>query len=593
MTRRRLAILAVAFFAARLLLVLCAADRLSEPDAAETKLMAIGDEWVADGFPGVDRVLRHVRAGTNAPHGAYLPVSLLYALFVVPFGAAGSYLALKLVAILFATIGLVAWTATANHLGGPKAAAVTAALLFVPPPGFLAGTMVPWGSHPESAALVGVVAWALTSGRVRSAGDAVVAGLLAGLVAGANLLVAPLLLVAAALPHLPHFPPSHGGEGVDAALEPDDTPTFRGKGGSGERGKGRWTRPGGLAVGSGVGLGFVLWVTGGLTASVTETAGASPLELASGGAAEGLFRQAASGLLPVGAWISDDPAMETLFGWLLTAVVAAVLVLVVLEARRRTAAVWVPVAGWLLAAPLVHLAVVCALAPRRPFVPDRYLLVLVPISAVAFGVAVAWTWTRPRLRPLALALAAAWGLAGAVQQVPLLDVSRIDGFAEYRPKAWVASDIGHVTYEEAPWVNAFVDRRPPHQRDGFGFAAGAGAADSALRRRARGPLDPRDLMERRTARLGRHLDASLAERQIFHENLGWSLSVFAWDRPGVWHAVRTHLDRDDDRASFARGLGVGLGLRGDAGCALARQLEFSAPVLDGAASVGGCGELER
>ncbi|MFL0773690.1 MAG: hypothetical protein AB8A39_02900, partial [Prochlorococcus sp.] len=505
MDRRRLAVLAAAFFAARLLLVLGAADRLSQPDAAEIKLMAIGDEWVQTGPPSLDRILWHVRAGTNAPHGAYLPVSLGYAALVVPFGADGSYLALKLVAILLATLGFVAWTSTAFRLAGPTSAAVMAGLLFLPPPGFLAGSLVAWGSHPESATLVGLAAWVLTSGRIHAIGDALAAGLLVGGVVGCNLLVGPLV-------------------GAMAA------------GWAWDRWHSDGTRAGGviaaLAVGAAAALGAFLWLTGGLSASVTETAGSSPLELLTGPdtGAEGVLGATVAGLLPLSLWPIgvEDAGTERMLnlGW--TALGAAGLAAAVAGLLRRED-LWGRGAALLLVGPIAHLATVVLLAPRRPDLPPRYLLVLTPVALLAFALAIGWAADRPALRRAAGAAAALWLVPCVIGQATLLGPGRMGGFTEYRPGPWLAADIGRVTYTEAPWVNRFVEGRGTGQAYGFGFAAGVGAADDPFEA-DRDPLDPQALMVRRTTWLeAPHTDA---ERRTLHENIGWSLSVFAWERTG-------------------------------------------------------------
>jgi len=560
MNRRRLTLLAAAFVAARLVLVMGAADRLSQPDAAEVKLMALGDGWVRDGAPSLDTVLWHVRAGTNAPHGAYLGVSLLYALLVVPFGAEASYLALKLTAILIAALGLVAWTAVAGRLGGPRAAAAMAVLLFVPPPGFLAGSMVAWGSHPESAALVGLAAWALTSGRVVAVADAVVAGLAVGAVVGANLLTGPLVAVIV------------GGWAWD------------------ERRRSTPDRPWGaraaaLVGGATVSLGAMLAITGGLAASVTETAGTSPLDLLTGAAGPGLLGATLGGLLPLPLWPIGvaDPGAAGVLEWISSGVLLGGLALAIAALRGR--ADRGVATALLVLGPLAHLATVVLLAPRRPEVPPRYLLVLTPLALLGFALAVAWQWDRGRARTLAVGLAALWAVPCLGQQLGLLEPGRIAQFTDYRPAPWLAADIGRVTYEEAPWVNRFVEARGPDETQGFGFAAGVGASDEPFATDRGEALDPVALMERRGVWLAE--SRTTAQRRLLHENIGWSLSVFAWQRSGVWHAVLSHLP-PGDREATAFGLGIGLGLRGGAGCEAARRMEDAEAILEGARSFGGC-----
>ena len=566
MTKRRLLLLCGAFVALRLLLVLCAADQLSEPDAAEAKLMRIGDEWIATGqAPTPERLLWHVRAGTNAPHGAYLLVSLLYALLVVPLGAAGSYLALKLVAIGFATVALAAWTATAWRLGGAVAAWAMGLLLLLSPPPLLAGGLVAWGSHPESVALVGLCAWALTSGRIRTAGDSATAGGLLGLTAGLNLLVAPAVAVLAL------------GWGFDRWRSPE----------------GRTAALVALAVGAAVPLAALLWLTGGAAASVTETAGASPLELlwsAQQGAPAPILETLVA-VLPLRVW------PPTAFGAALTAgprfgldLALSIGLLGVLAAGswqlrsrrellgRGLALLW--------AAPLVHLATLALLAPRRPAVPPRYLLPVWPLLLLGLALALAWWWPRRSTRAVIAVVVAAWLLPGLSVHTERIRPGRAAGFAEYRPASWLAADIGHVGYDEAPWVNRFVEARGHERTVGFGFVAGVGAADDALGGGTGPHLDAAALLDRRDAWLS---SGAAVDRERLHENIGWGLSVFAWQRTGVWHGVLSRLP-DGDREATARGLGIGLSLRGDAGC---RAIErYSGPdrraMQAGAALMAGC-----
>jgi hypothetical protein len=573
MTRRRLLALVAVFVVVRLLLVLCASDLLSEPDAAEAKLMRIGDGWIASGqAPSLERLLWHARAGANAPHGGYLFVSLLYAALVVPLKASGSYLALKLVAIGVAAIGFAAWVVVADRLGGARAAWVAAALLLAPPPAFLAGSLVPWGSHPEAMALLGLSAWALLSGRIRSVGDGAVAGLLLGLTAGVDLLVAPLVGLAAL------------GWGWDRWRRAEAEGV-------------RWLpQSAALLAGGAVGLGALLWLTGGATASVTETAGASPLELLStsrAGGGDPLFGRSLAALLPLPIF------GPTLAGRLLTDGQAFALDLaaslgllgglgVVVARARRHEALGGRVAALLVAIPATHLAVLALLAPRRPDIPPRYLLPVAPLLLVALAVALAWGWERRGLRLALLAVIALWLLPGAALQAQLIRPARIEAFPEYRPAAWLEADIGHVGYDEAPWVNRFLEARGD-ATEGFAFAAGAGASDHLLGEPPnRSALDPIALLDRRRAWL--EVGRSPEARRAMHENLGWGLSVFAWGREGVMHAVLSHLP-GGDRDAAARGLGAGLALRGSRGCEVIRDNHGPdrAAMLEGAGWIPGAG----
>ncbi len=215
--------------------------------------------------------------------------------------------------------------------------------------------------------------------------------------------------------------------------------------------------------------------------------------------------------------------------------------------------------------PALHLGTLCFLAPRRPYVPPRYLLPLWPLLALLLALALAWTWRSRSQRAGMAAACALWLLPSLSVQAALFEPSRIGGFWDYRPAAWLAAEIGHVGYEEAPWVNDFVAARAPGATAGFGFAAGIGATDDLLAQpEDREALDAQALLARRQAWLGEH-SLGADERRILHENIGWSLSVFAWERRGDWHALLTHLE-GEDRLHTAQGLGRGLSMRGAEGC---------------------------
>lgn len=546
-SRRQLLLLAAAFFAARVLLVLCAADRLSEPDAAETKLMQLGDEWVRSGeAPSLDGMLRLARSGTNAPHGAYLPVSLLYALLLLPFGAPSSYLALKLVAILFATAAFAIWTTLASELGGRRTGLAAALLLFLPPPSFLAGSLVAWGSHPESAFFVGLAALlALRCWRQEGAiGPPLLAGLAMALAVGMNLLTAPLIAVLAL------------GWALDGR---------------------RQTR--GLIAGSSAALLLLLAllsVTRGTSASVTESAGASPTELArtGGGGGGSLTLETLDALLPPSLVAAADRASSSAVAdaadWALLIVLVFALVILAREgwqfedSRAR-------VMGLFLAGPLIHLTTLAILAPRRPYVPPRYLLPLLPVLLV--GLALAWgrSGAYRRVRVGLAAGLALWVLPGLVAQARLFEPARMASFPDYRPSAYLAHDIGHVSYESAPAVNRFLEAREGTSTAGFNFASGMGASDDLVMEDAeRESMDPRALLDRRDDWLAHHpLDGE--ERRQLHQNIGWGMTIFAPGRKGVWHAVLSHLP-PDDRGALAEGLGMALGLGEDQDCALLRDL---------------------
>lgn len=545
--RRQLFLLAVTFFLARLVLVLCAADRLSEPDLAEVKLTELGDSWILSGEPpdGAE-LLRAARAGTNAPHGAYLPASLLYAAIAVPLGEAGNYLALKIVGILFATAGLLVWVLLATELADRRAGGVMALLMFLPPPAFLAGTMVPWGSHPEAVFFLGLAAYAVVKCPVDRGPTPryLITGALA-LAAGMNLLVSPMVAVLA------------------TGLAWDQRRTLR-----------DWALP---ALFGCVFLALLSWVSGGPWASVTETTGASPLQLATGSilATSGHFVRSLGELfpLPLGGtnpalwWgpLTVDGAYSIvfLFG------TSGALAVAYLRGTHR---------GRLLALfgglPVVHLLSLALWAPRRPFIPPRYLLPLLPI--LLLGLVLAWAESSGQLRRVFARFALLFAvLPGFLIQAQLVDLSRIASFAEYRPAAWLAEDIGHVSYSTAPAVNRFLEGRGAGRTIGFNFAAGAGASDALLsERRPAHILDAAGLLARREDFLSnRSLLAPDAEdegqRTLLHENIGWGMAVFAPDSLGTWQALLSRLE-PSDRTAVARGIGMALAWGGEHECTTMR-----------------------
>jgi len=545
-SRRQLFLLAATFFVLRLVLVLCAADRLSEPDSAEVKLMELGDTWIRSGEPpsGV-QLLRAARAGTNAPHGAYLPVALLYTAIAVPLGEAGNYLALKGVGILFATAGLLIWVLLATEIAGRWAGGVMALLMFLPPPAFLAGTMVPWGSHPEAVFFLGIAAYAVVKlpPDSRGADRFFVAGALA-LATGMNLLVAPMVAV------------------LVMGLAWDQRKAAR-----------DWGSP--ALFGGGL-LGGFLWVSGSPWASVTENAGASPLQLAaeSTHTAAGLFVRSVGDLIPLPLGGSNPASWWGLLpvDWMYSAlfmlgISGAITVAYAREGHR----------GRLLALfgglPLVHLVCLALWAPRRPFIPPRYLLPLLPILLLALVLTCAESSGpfRRSFARFALLLAV---LPGFLIQAQLIDLSRADEFAEYRPAAWLAEDIGHVTYSSAPAVNRFIEGRGPGRTQGFNFAAGIGASDALLSKPNPSRLNAAGLLERRENVLNEHSLAtpdgeSEHQRTLLHENIGWGMAVFAPNSLGTWGAVLSRLDHPD-RPAVARGIGMGLAWGGQAGCTTMR-----------------------
>lgn len=529
LTPRRLLLLALAFLIARALLVACAADRISEPDLAEVKLMAIGDAWIASGeAPSADELLATARTGANAPHGGFLPLSLAYAALARPGGRPGRYGLLKLLVLLLLTVSFVSWVAVADRLGGPWAATTMALLLALPPPSMLGAQLVAWGSHPEAAALLGPTAWLLFAGRDR--GGWVLLGAALGCVAGFSTLLLPLCAVWAI------------GGAWDAWWQAPPKP---------------WLRPmaaaglAGLLV-----LGLLGWVSGSPDATVTEDSGSAPLELLHAARADvdPTVRETAANLLPPRVvstrWWGQEQgpagrrAWDRAFGGALLVALLLVLPGVLRDRPRRGRTLAVLVLG-----PLALGLVLACLGPRRPWVPPRYLLALWPAALLALSLAVGRS--APRWRWLAAAPAVFWLLPGAATQADLLRLDRAPGFSAYAPAAWVAAGIGHAGYAEAEAVNAFLARRAQEGRDtvGFGLAAGEGGGE-ALLLDGKPPhlVDPADLLVRRAGLLTPGLD-----RRLLHENLGWGLAAFAPGRKGTWLSVLERLGPDREATAFGLG----------------------------------------
>lgn len=541
MTARRLLLLGLVFLAARALLVLAAADRLSEPDLAEVKLMAVGDAWIDSGqAPSPRELLAHARSGANAPHGGTLAVSLVYAALARPQGKPGRYGLLKTAVLLLATLSFLAWVAVADRLGGPIAATAMALLLLLPPPAALGASLVAWGSHAEAAALLGPAVWLLWA--ERGVSGAALAGAVLGLVVGFSVLMAPLAAVLVL------------GWAWDAWWEEPSRP---------------WAaRVGALVGGAALVAGLLLWVAQAGEASVTESAGHSPLELLHEARADvdPKVEETVANLLPpriVGhRWAGGDLHPATRRGWDrgFGAVLAGALLLLlpgVLRDRERRGLMLC----MLVLAPLALGATLAWLGPRRPWVPPRYLLALWPpallILALLLGRA------RGRWRLLAALPALAWLLPGAAAQAELLQLDRVPGFFSFEPARYVAAGVGHVGYEEAETTAAFLDRRAAEGASpaGFGLAAGTGGGE-ALLLDGRPPhlVDPGDLLARRDALLRDQPDL---DRALLHRNLGWGLAVFAPQRKGTWLSVLERLG--PERADTAFGLGQALGTT-EAGC---------------------------
>ena len=500
--------------------------------------MVLGDRWINEGsFPSTRDVLRLAQAGTNAPHGAYLPVSLSYAVLARPFGVPGNYLALKLVAIGMGLLAMFVWIAVAEQLstGPPGQAGFAMGLLFLFAPGeMLLGSLVPWGSHPEGILFGGLAALTALRAQQRRS-PPLHSGFVIALAAAMSTLLAPtafLLLL------------------VLLYRQRDRSTTL-------------------VATLGGAFIGFVgpLLLSGSLGASVTEAPGATPTELVRSGFGSNVDLVYRSLLSVLPFPLSPDAVAAS------SPVIAGLGTLALLAAVA-----W---QGWLglkaraplrlvlmLAVPVCSLLVLVLFAPRRPFIPPRYLLPLFPFLLLALTL----TWSEAQSRTLRL-LATAGLLVvigpGISLQAGLIDLSRAGGFASYRPSDYTAADVGHVRYENADCVGRFLATRAVDSRTGFNFAAGVGASDSLLsiplsERR----LQAQSLLERREHWLNERDPAapySSEERRQMHENIGWGVAAFAPQARGDWLALLTRLD-SDDAAALARGLGMGVAAFPDSQC---------------------------
>ncbi len=557
MSRRALLTVSVVFVAARLLLVLSAADRIHAPDWAEAKHSILGDRWIEDGPPSLSEVLDFTRDPRNAAHGGFLAVSALYASLTVPLGHADSFPALKLIALLFATLGFLAWTGVAGRLAGPLGGGLAALLLLFPPPVFLAGSLITWGSHSEAAALLGLAALALVSGLGASTRGALLLGLALGATATMSILYLPIvaiLLLAWLL----------SGEAQDSEA------------GGLHRRRAAW-----LIAGAAMPLVAGWLLTGGMDASVTEEAGNTPIRLLSRGlASAALIPATLPNLLPLPAWGSELLGSElrrptrllldgVLLGFLLVAWWQ------ILRGARSLPELRGRILALLLVVPVGHLLLLLCFGPRRPSVEMRYLLPLWPILLVSLAVAVGWAWQqggeqRGRWRTALLGAGLAlWLLPGLQVQGQLFEASRIgsptgeaSGFFAYRATLYVDHDVGNVSYDTAAGVNDFLARRGADIR-GFNLVPRLPASQDLLREKPPAVLDASRILDRVQKDRATQPQAG-PERARIYQNIGWALAVFAPDRPGLWLGLLSRLG--NDRKHAAAGLGMALSIQGEPGC---------------------------
>ncbi len=501
--------LACCFVLSRVAYVLCGADLLSEPDAAEVKLMAWGDQVVRSGWPGWGEWLRMIRSGPMAPHGGTWFVTACYTALATILERAGSYAALKAVAIVLQTAGFVGWVGAARALAGERTAWVLGGLLLLAPAGMLGPSLVPWGSHPEAAALLGLpLLWAARGG------GGVGLALAFGLVASLDLLVVPAALVLL-------------GSTWRAA-----SPIVRLRDG----------------VAFFVPIAAMVWLTGIFSSSVTEDPVNTPSGLLAGVLATSpeLLVQTLAAVTDLRSW----SPLATPSGWWPTLhsmdrVTAALLLLAAILGAYRH-----PRLRPLLLAAGVQGIVLLLLAPRRPELPPRYLLL-------------PWTLliTVGAARPLLLLPQAA---AGLLLAWTLCSPSRAPMFATYDPPRWVPHDLGHLRYEDGPAVDRFLEARAEDPA-GFEIVTGSGAAEAAL-------VDPprrdfsADAVIQRLEAVGPRLPPPGPRRKRRMENLGWALFVLGREDPAEVRRVLISLR--EDRWDAARGFGMAAGHSVPCGVAL-------------------------
>ncbi len=570
MNRRALLALGLIFVGLRLLLVLSAADRIHAPDWAEAKHSFLGDQWITEGPPSLREVLAAARDSRNAAHGGFLPLSALYAALSVPFGTPDNQLALKLSAIAFATLGFFAWIGVAFRLGGELAGWLTALLLLFPPPIYLAGTLVTWGSHSEASSLLGLACILL----LRQAPPGRRGRLLPALTLGCVAAVSSLLLPITVLLFLVWLAKAWK-QDIQASASPISTTT-------------------GVLLAYSLPLLLSWLATGAPASSVTEEAGNSPLQLVLNiGHGLALVSSTLSQLVPLPTFgpeitghLLSGRARAALdwgvFGLLLCAFIQ---ILFGNHKKPNLSTSPPPMAltyALLLGAPALHIGVLLLLGPRRPSIELRYLLPLFPIVLVTLASAASWAWQqRASLKTrlwaaFLLGAVFAWAVPGLAVQASLVEPSRIGklsgdgpGFFAWNSPRYIDADIGNVRYETAPGVNHFLDHRPQNQR-GFALVPRLTAGQDLLRALDPPVLDPKRLLERILRDQSTQPPAG-PERERIYENIGWALAVFAPERPGLWMSMLSHLGRD--RRACAAGLGMGLSRVRESGCQKIHRLQ--------------------
>jgi hypothetical protein len=583
--RRALLALGLLFLALRLLLVLSSADRIHAPDWAEAKHSFLGDRWIQEGPPSLSEVLAAARDSRNSAHGGFLPLSALYASLSVPFGVSDNQLALKLSAIAFATLGFFAWVGVACRIGGVLAGWLAALLLLFPPPIYLAGSMVTWGSHSEATALLGLAALLLLRDRRPGSWGTIVPALFLGCVAAMSSLLIPI-------------------SGLLLLVWLRQRGSSQHPGGAGHKGELVLAL---LACSLPVTISWL--ITGAPGSSVTEEAGNSPLHLVMA-TAEGLalIPGTLAELLPLpafgpeffGTQLSD--AKRDLIDWGLLALLLCALAQVIFGSKTEERPV--PTSSpdralsiaLLVGAPVLHLLVLLLIGPRRPSVELRYLLPLFPIVLVSLAAAASWAWTRQRSGKtrlwagVLLCAVLSWLVPGITVQASLLEPSRMgsptgegSGFFAWHSPRYIDFDIGNVRYESALGVNDFLSQRGDSPQ-GFALVPRLTAGQDLLRAFDPPVIDAARLLDR--IRRDQSTQPSQGpQRERIYENIGWALAVFTRDRPGLWMSLLSHLG--PDRPACAAGLGMGLSRISDTSCEQIHGLQEQdrRPAWEGAAGL--------